>query len=209
MIVERAKALAKLSQPEAAFISHQNWKTAGFTRRINILHDSINGHGMVVASSNNGAVENVTLELPSREAIDESWRGNVCEHVGIHASRLLNAPAWGLIAARLGNRANRREFLKRFWYDEDDDEAGSSRRRISLLSRQNKRHPSQLEPGGSAVSDGCKKRIKDKRENRPENLGSGRKVQANSRSNSEKQRIILAFSVNSDVMPKTPKRKRL
>ncbi|MGB7837239.1 MAG: AAA domain-containing protein, partial [Terrimicrobiaceae bacterium] len=124
VIVERAKALAKLSQPEEAFISHENWKTAGFTRRINIFQDSISGPGMVVASANNGAVENVTLELPSSEAIDESWRANV-DHFGKHASRLLNAPAWGLIAARLGNKANRREFLKRFWYDEDDDEGGS------------------------------------------------------------------------------------
>jgi hypothetical protein len=83
---------------------------------------------IVVASTNNAAVENVSLELPLRaKALDGSvWLKGGLDYFGDTASAvlgMLDKPeeerAWGLMAARLGNVANRREFFERFWWDRD------------------------------------------------------------------------------------------
>jgi len=84
---------------------------------------------IVVASSNNAAVENVSLELPVRaKALDSSlWHDPGLAHFALTADAVLGIPpaapegehAWGLMAARLGKADNRREFFKRFWWDAD------------------------------------------------------------------------------------------
>jgi hypothetical protein len=84
---------------------------------------------IVVASCNNAAVENVSLELPVREkALDRSvWNDGGLDYFGHTATHLLDLPAdasegeraWGLVAARLGKADNRRRFFQRFWRDED------------------------------------------------------------------------------------------
>ncbi len=84
---------------------------------------------VVVASSNNAAVENVSLELPIRaKALDSSlWYDEGPAYFARTADSVLGIPpaapegehAWGLMAARLGRAANRREFFKRFWWDPD------------------------------------------------------------------------------------------
>ena len=84
---------------------------------------------IVVASSNNAAVENISLELPVRgRALDASiWRDGGLDLFGPTATAVLgmaqDAPeeerAWGLMAARLGNAGNRRAFFERFWWDRD------------------------------------------------------------------------------------------
>ena len=84
---------------------------------------------IVVASCNNAAVENISLELPVREkALDQSvWKDGGLDYFGHTATHLLDLPAdasedkraWGLVAARLGNANNRRRFFQRFWRDED------------------------------------------------------------------------------------------
>lgn len=86
-------------------------------------------YAIVVASSNNAAVENISLELPVREkALDPSiWNEGGLDYFGHTATALLNLPkdvseaqrAWGLIAARLGNADNKRQFFERFWWDTD------------------------------------------------------------------------------------------
>jgi len=84
---------------------------------------------VVVASSNNAAVENVTLELPIRgKALDRSlWQDEGLAYFAHTADAVLGispgAPdeehAWGLMAARLGKADNRRAFFKQFWWDAD------------------------------------------------------------------------------------------
>ncbi len=84
---------------------------------------------VVVASSNNAAVENVTLELPVRgKALDRSlWHDEGLSYFSHTADAVLGTSpaasdeehAWGLMAARLGKADNRRAFFKQFWWDAD------------------------------------------------------------------------------------------
>ena len=113
VVVSRAEALARLDQP---------W------------NDDLSGldlmdFAVVVASSNNTAVENISRELPIRaKALDASiWSKGGLDYFGHTADAVLgvagDAPpddrAWGLMAARLGNAANRRAFFEPFWWDHD------------------------------------------------------------------------------------------
>lgn len=85
---------------------------------------------MLVASSNNGAVQNITRELPDRDkAIDGPWKGS--DYLAEHVTRLLRRTdedgnedgpdAWGLAAATLGNRGNRSRFVDRLWFTREPD----------------------------------------------------------------------------------------
>lgn len=126
-VVERARRLASLENPDAAFgervAKWQNEK--GWPRKLWRLRPELTGFEMVVASTNNGAVENISNELPSRSQLGERWQ-NRAGYFAKSAEDVLRAAdpklrgksgplAWGLIAARLGNKDNRDTFAKAFW----------------------------------------------------------------------------------------------
>ena len=112
IMVTRAEKLAAIDQP------------ADGLDGIDLMDFAI-----VVASCNNAAVENISLELPVREkALDRSvWQDAGLDYFGHTATHLLDLPtdasenkrAWGLVAARLGKADNRRSFFQRFWWDKD------------------------------------------------------------------------------------------
>ncbi|MBI5165072.1 MAG: ATP-binding protein [Magnetospirillum sp.] len=125
VIVERAKALAGLDSPENAFAERR--QVAG--NSLWTLDPRVKGFEMVVASTNNGAVENVTVELPGLNAVDPAWAAE-CDHFAAVARTLLDpepgeaeasgkpSSCWALVAAVLGNRRNRSRFVSRFWWAE-------------------------------------------------------------------------------------------
>lgn len=132
-VVERARSLARLSRPEEAFTSTTHRWTAqdGHKRTVRQLRPELTGFEMVVASANNAAVENVTAEIPARDAIDDRWRGKADYFADIAAAVLNETDAqengekselhaWGLVAARLGNKRNRSAFHSAFWFDKKD-----------------------------------------------------------------------------------------
>lgn len=123
VVVERATRLAKLGNPAQAFTGEVRWKVGQYTRVVSTWKEEFKGFEIVVASNNNGAVENVTLETPQQKAIDPSWLPDV-DYFADFAERLIGEPAWALVAARLGNKANRNSFMNQFWYGEADSEAG-------------------------------------------------------------------------------------
>jgi hypothetical protein len=155
LITERAKGLAALDDPLDAFVDQPHrWQTSRFRRAVHRLRPELTGFELVVASSNNGAVENVTLEIPSAGAIDEQWREQAegLDYFPLLAERAMKAgrgsgdssrgdgqAAWALTAARLGNRGNRREFVNAVWWTEkqspNDDRPPPPTGLRDLLSR--------------------------------------------------------------------------
>lgn len=119
IVVERAQRLSELSHPDAAFNGEGRWKVDKFNRVVALWKDQFKGFEIVIASNNNGAVENVSFEIPSRDAVDESWLKE-SDYFTDFGTRLLDRPAWAMLAARLGNKANRSDFAKKFWYGAKD-----------------------------------------------------------------------------------------
>ncbi|HEY4027360.1 MAG TPA: ATP-binding protein [Candidatus Dormibacteraeota bacterium] len=124
VITERARRLAELERPEDAFERGERVTAGSQSRGAWRVKPELRGFEMVVASSINGAVENVTLEIPAIDTIDESVRSRL-DYFREVASSLTAAgrdhpgtPAWGLIAAVLGNARNRRRFANRVWFRE-------------------------------------------------------------------------------------------
>ncbi|MBD0677034.1 hypothetical protein BU198_41700, partial [Streptomyces sp. CBMA156] len=119
LVVERAAVMAGYRRPEEAFVGRA-WRGKDrqgvHVRFVSGLDPRLTGREIVVTSSNNGAVENITAELPGADALDEHWQDGP-DHFSDLASALLGgAPAWGLVAAVLGNKTNRTRFTERFWW---------------------------------------------------------------------------------------------
>ncbi len=72
VVTERARRLAELERPEDAFQPGERVTSGGQSRPAWRVRPELRGFEMVVASSINGAVENVTLEIPAMDTIDES-----------------------------------------------------------------------------------------------------------------------------------------
>ncbi|MFZ3492953.1 AAA domain-containing protein [Streptomyces sp. 5.8] len=118
LVVERAAVLATFDRPWQAFTGpawHGRDRQGRHPRFVSRLDPRLTGFEIVVASSNNGAVENITAELPGMGALGEHWHDGP-DHFSDLASALLGGPAWGLVAAVLGNKSNRKEFGNRFWW---------------------------------------------------------------------------------------------
>ncbi|ROI06889.1 hypothetical protein EGI16_03015 [Chryseobacterium sp. G0240] len=80
-----------------------------------LLHESlINEYGIVVASNNNAAVENITKELPSLKKIDSKAFPEAA-YFTEQALYLTDTPNWGTLSAALGNAENRKNFRDAFW----------------------------------------------------------------------------------------------
>jgi hypothetical protein len=126
LVTERAERLAALTDPADAFFDDPDrWETTPYRRVIHRLRPELTGFELVLASSNNGAVENVTLEIPSSEAVDGHWRelAEGIDYFPALAERAMSAgrpsgAAWALVAARLGNSKNRKDFVNAVWWTE-------------------------------------------------------------------------------------------
>ncbi len=125
-LVRRAMAMAEAEDPEDLFTQVK----LGGRRSLYVLDEALRGFEMVVASSNNKAVENVSREMPQLGSVDAG--AGVPRYFGATSDFLagisLNpkakpAPAgagtWGLVSAALGNSSNRAAFMEGFWWNED------------------------------------------------------------------------------------------
>ena len=115
--------MAVFDDPEKAFThSGEKLKVGQSWLHLYRLNPRLKGFEMLVASSNNKAVENVSAELPALKAIAED--AHDLRYFTTLSDALLGRETWGLVAAVLGNAANRARFKQTFWWD---DEAGLSK----------------------------------------------------------------------------------
>ncbi|MDR9780386.1 DEAD/DEAH box helicase [Rhizobium redzepovicii] len=129
-IVRRARVLSSLKVARDAFDGSPRRVT--FTDRstasISALIPGLAGFEMVVASSNNAAVENISRDLPKRSSIARTSSLQylqtvahkiACQKDNGAAVKLSDGDRpWGLIACALGNSRNRRAFKERFAFME-------------------------------------------------------------------------------------------
>lgn len=120
VIVERAQQMAKLDDPELSFEhSGQQIRAGQAFCHLYRVSETVKGHEIVVASSNNKAVENISRELPGRSQIaadDLSYFKSVSDALAGDAEP---GETWGLIAAVLGNAVNRSRFRRTVWGEPD------------------------------------------------------------------------------------------
>ncbi|OHV26453.1 hypothetical protein EOS93_16530 [Rhizobium sp. RMa-01] len=129
-LVRRARVLSSLKAARDAFDGSPRRATFAdrSTASISALIPALTGFEMVVASSNNAAVENISRDLPKRSSIA---RASSLEYLQTIAHKIAcqkdNGAAvklsdgdrpWGLVACALGNARNRRAFKERFAFME-------------------------------------------------------------------------------------------
>jgi hypothetical protein len=135
LVTLRASALTAFDNPSSAFIETQTIKmNDGRRNRVHRLHESLRGFEMLIASSNNGAVENISLEIPvlHPDVIATDFARGF-DYFSDVATKLLNArkadageeedapqEAWGLVSAKLGNKANIDDFIGKCLFGDKD-----------------------------------------------------------------------------------------
>jgi hypothetical protein len=118
IIVNRAIELADLpSSGEAFTTAREQWQPVRYSHTITTPNPRLTGFEIVVASSNNGAVENISTEIPGPKGIDGQWREAAA--TVDYFSQIAGDDAWAMVAARLGNRANRTAFTQGFWWNKE------------------------------------------------------------------------------------------
>ncbi|MER5358580.1 ATP-binding protein [Streptomyces sp. NPDC002785] len=117
VLVMRAERLSELRRPEDAFTGQAyRWSTGTYQRSVASLKPELAGYEMVIASANNGAVENVSNEIPALESVAAEWREEASFFPEQGRLVLDGVPAWGTLAAKLGNKGNRSDFRSKYWF---------------------------------------------------------------------------------------------
>jgi hypothetical protein len=119
VVAQRAEAMVRFDDPEKAF-EHTGLKLKAGNGWIHLyrLNPSLRGFEMLVVSSNNKAVENVSAELPGLTAISND--ATDLRYFKTLSDALHQNETWGIIAAVLGNLQNRSRFKQTFWWNDDN-----------------------------------------------------------------------------------------
>ncbi|CAI8919858.1 Superfamily I DNA/RNA helicase protein [Pseudomonas chlororaphis] len=134
-IVRRARVLAGYSEAADAFVGGKKpqvtFKGMPNIYTIRALKPELTGYEMVVASSNNAAVENISRDLPKRKSLGKCWNNvqylqPVAHKIAAQKSDGSISPLsdedkpWGLICAALGNSSNRKALQERLFFNPVD-----------------------------------------------------------------------------------------
>jgi hypothetical protein len=144
VVANRAEAMCGFDDPAKAFVySGQRISVGQAFLTLYKLDDSLKGFEILIASSNNKAVENISAELPGAGAIAKDMKG--LRYFTCLSDALIERESWGLIAAVLGNATNRSRFRNSFWWDKEVGlstylaEAGGTPQFVDIVDEQSKK----------------------------------------------------------------------
>ena len=132
-VVRRAQVLSRLKQASDAFetgIVAVRFSGESNPTPIVRLKPELTGFEMVVASSNNAAVENISRDIPKAGKLGAEWSSTkylqsiahkiAAERADGSFAKLTGPDVpWGLLSCVLGNSKNRRNFKERFFFVEE------------------------------------------------------------------------------------------
>lgn len=119
IVTQRADQLLTFNDPLDAFSRKLDIEGVTFpTWRID---DKLRGFGVVVACVNNGAAENISMDLPGLGAIDQTvgvnYFATVADSYALpDGATVRSEKSWGMVSAALGNSDNRSVFTRDFWF---------------------------------------------------------------------------------------------
>ncbi|WP_431858756.1 AAA domain-containing protein [Azospirillum sp.] len=126
VFVNRAVAMCGFRKPADAFKKMDPVVVGRRAPPVWELDPRLSDHGILVCSSNNTAVENITKELPDLKSIADSYRAApaALDRIAFfqdvaRAIAPKGQEVWGLASAALGNGANRSFFVNRYWPTDD------------------------------------------------------------------------------------------
>ena len=115
ILVARAKEMVAFDHPGNAFTKVGSvTNSGGSSFPIYSPDETIASGGIVVASSNNGAVENISKELPLKKEV--SIYANDIGYFRRVSENCIDQNNWGLISAVLGNSENRNKLISSIWF---------------------------------------------------------------------------------------------
>lgn len=129
-IVERAIELSKYESPDDAFTKIPLLEKYEYGMEYYYKPNAnVSKYGIIVASNNNAAVENISKELPLMSAVENNHTGLYEEDVYFteqafeynnpkdkNGKRKTNHDVWGMISARLGNSRNQNDFKQILYF---------------------------------------------------------------------------------------------
>ena len=130
ILVKRAKKMVGFTDPAKAFRKIGEVQVSDkYTPFIYAPDPSISDGGIVVASSNNGAVENISKELPLKGEVK-----GYSDQVGYFrqvSEECLDEQYWGIIAAVLGNKENQRKLIGSIWNGNSEKETYTLKQQLA------------------------------------------------------------------------------
>ncbi|MEH3053369.1 MAG: AAA domain-containing protein [Patulibacter minatonensis] len=145
VVTERAQRIAQLSSPDDVFgarFEHRSDDRRVIAHRV---HSQVSGHELLLACATNAAAQNVSLELPTRDALGHEWAGRPGALADFATAALRaaaaddaraardapiadgvagqgrtgpgpDAEAWAMVSARLGRRSYGKAFAEAIWW---------------------------------------------------------------------------------------------
>lgn len=121
ILVKRAKNMVRFNDPAKAFRKIGEVQVSEkYTPFIYEPDPSICDGGIVVTSSNNGAVENISKELPLKGEV--KGYSDLVGYFRQVSEESLDEKYWGIIAAVLGNKENQRKLIGCIWNGNSEKE---------------------------------------------------------------------------------------
>lgn len=118
LVEKRASIMVQYDDPEKAFVpANEQFPVGSYRVRPYSMDQKLRGYEIIISSSNNKAVENVSRELPGIKAIADD--ATELRYFKTVSDELLKTDTWGLIAAVLGNSTNRKNFKDQFWFNKE------------------------------------------------------------------------------------------